>query len=299
MTKKNTTQIRLSSSGTASSKTLKKFVDAGKSKNQVLAAVDRYLLSRPRDKSRRTDVLHPSEIVSKDWCYRASYFLLQGHEPASEPGGKRGLRSALVFAEGHSIHDKWQSWFTNMGVMYGLWKCQKCLNAWMDTSPKGCPTCSSTDVKYAEVPVSNTDLRIEGRADGWLKGVAEKPLLLEIKSMGPGSFIFEDKDAWKAADGNYETAWKNFTAPFIKHNLQAQVYMHLLEGQPDAPDTAVFIYESKPNQEVKEFYVNKSSLLTTPIFEAAAYIVEAIQNQTPPECNIRGSWKCWRCEDYE
>lgn len=284
---------------TTQSKTLKKFLDAGKSKTPVLTAVDRHLLTRPRDTSRRTDVLHPSEIVSKDWCHRASYFLLQGESPAPEPSGKQGLKRSLVFAEGHLIHEKWQTWFWDMGALYGTWRCVMCAHVWWETSPSACVKCASTKIGYAEVPVVSSELNIQGRADGWLTKIASEPLLLEIKSMGPGTFLFEDKAAWEAANKNYETAWKNLSAPFVKHNLQAQVYMHLLQGLPDAPQTAVFIYESKPNQLVKEFHVPRDASLVEPIMDAAKMISDAVAAQTPPECNIRGSWKCWRCEDYE
>jgi hypothetical protein len=285
-------------SGTTAAKTLKKFVDAGKSSTPVLSAVDRYLLSRPKDGSRSTLVLHPSEIIRKDWCYRASYFLLRGEEAAPEPGGRRGLKGSAAFDMGHAIHEKWQKRFQNMGVLYGFWACDSCPYSWWDLSPETCRVCNSPKVRFREVPVVDPDRNIKGHADGWLKGITDEPLLLEIKSMGPGTFMFEDLAAWEDAGKDYETAWKNMKAPFTKHNLQTQIYMKLLEKYPDAPQKAVFIYESKPNGEFKEFHIRKSDLGISDILDAAAMIVEAVKNGTPPECNVKGKQGCWKCEVY-
>ena len=295
MSQKKTPTSRLRS--TTPSPSFKKFLDAGgKSKSPLLKSIERHLLSKPRDLSRRTDVLHPSEIVGKDWCYRASYFLLKGAEPAPKT---YSMKTQVTFAEGHAIHDKWQRWIWEMGALYGRWKCLACPYSWMGVSPSNCPICQSPNIKYNEVPVFNDELHILGHSDGWIVGVTEKPLLLEIKSMGPGSFIFEDMDAWKAAEGDYEKAWKNFSTPFVKHQAQAQLYLKLLEDQPDAPESIVFIYESKPNQQVKEFHVNKSSLLVDPILDAARMIASAVKNDTPPACNVSRSWNCSKCEVYK
>ena len=53
---------------------LKKFIDVAKKDTRVLGSVERHLLSRPKDKSRRTDMLHPSDMVGKDYGTRG-YFI--------------------------------------------------------------------------------------------------------------------------------------------------------------------------------------------------------------------------------
>ena len=45
---------------------LKKLVDVGKKKTRVLGSVERHVISKPKDQSRRTDVLHPSEMAGDD-----------------------------------------------------------------------------------------------------------------------------------------------------------------------------------------------------------------------------------------
>ena len=103
---------------------LKKFLDAGKSNTRVLSSVERHLISKPKDKSRRTDVLHPSDMVDPGWCHRASYFHLLGHTPVSNR--VMTLSLASVFEEGHAIHRRWQGWFQDMGNLYGKWHCLEC-----------------------------------------------------------------------------------------------------------------------------------------------------------------------------
>ena len=86
---------------------LHKFLDAKKTPTRLIGDIERHLLARPAG-DRDYTVLHPSEIIKKDWCKRASYFLLSGHKRIAE---KPNLRLQSIFDEGHAIHDKWQTWF--------------------------------------------------------------------------------------------------------------------------------------------------------------------------------------------
>lgn len=271
---------------------LKKFVDVAKKDTRVMGSVERHVMSKPRDKSRRTDVLHPSEMVGNDWCHRASYFQLMGKEPISNR--KMSLTLASVFEEGHSIHAKWQRWFQEMGVLYGKWYCRECEEVfWGDAD------CHDTHpLEYREVPLFYEPLRISGHSDGWLKGLGE-PLMLEIKSVGIGTLRFEAPELLMEHDNDFEKAWKALNAPFMKHIMQVQMYMKLAEllGYENVPQEAVLIYEAKPNQQAKEFVVPKSDFGITHLFEAAEMIVNCIKTETPPACNI-GADGCGKCRGY-
>lgn len=295
----NQTNPKIITNG-STSPSFKKFLNAGKSNSRVLSTVERTLLARPRDTSRSTTVLHPSEMVRDDWCHRASYFLLQGAEPALEPASRRGLKTHLVFQVGHAIHDVWQSLFANMGTLYGSWRCKQCGFLYKHiTNEPACPLHGlDTSWTYAEVPAVDTELRISGRADGILIGYGD-PLLLEVKSMSKGTFIFEDRDLWYSSDQNYETAWRNMKLPFSKHVLQAQMYMRLLENSPIAPQEALILYHSKPDNEIKEFVVAKSNFGISDLFDSARMIIDSISQQTPPQCNVGGKALCSKCEGYK
>lgn len=270
---------------------LKKFVDVAKKNTRVLGSLERHLMSRPKDKSRRTDVLHPSDMVGSDWCHRASYFHLTGETPVSTR--TNSLRLANVFAEGHLIHSKWQGWFQSMGVLYGKWYCIECEEYFW-----GGADCHEGPLEYREVPLFYEPLRIFGHADGWLVGLGE-PLMLEIKSVGEGTLRWECPELLAENDYDFNKTWRAIEAPFMKHIMQVQIYMKLAEllNYENCPQEAVIIYEAKPNQEVKEFVVPKSDFGISHLFEAAAMIVEAVKNQTPPPCNIAANG-CARCKEY-
>ena len=160
---------------------LKNFIDAGKVKTRVLGSVERHVLAKPLDNSRRTNVLHPSDMVDSEWCHRASYFHILGEVPVKRDFSFRILS---VFEEGHAIHAKWQRWFSEMGVLYGKWYCETDnLSVWGLSSEVN----KGTSVfDYREVPLNYEPLHIAGHSDGLLVGLGD-PLMLEIKSIGAGT----------------------------------------------------------------------------------------------------------------
>lgn len=270
---------------------LKKFIDVAKKDTRVIGSVERHILAKPRDKSRRTDVLHPSEMVGSDWCYRASYFQLLGQEPISNR--TMSLRLALVFEEGHSIHARWQRWFQEMGTLFGKWYCHDCEEMFWGGSD-----CHEGPLEYREVPLFYEPLRISGHADGWLVNLGD-PLMLEIKSVGEGTLRWECPELFAENDYDFNKTWKAINAPFMKHIMQVQIYMKLAEllGYENAPQEAVIIYEAKPNQEFKEFVIPKSDFGISHLFEAAKMIVDSVKAGTPPECNIAAAG-CGKCKGY-
>lgn len=276
--------------------TLKKFVDANRQPSRVLASVERWLLARPADTSRRSDVIHPSAMVKGDWCHRAEYYELSGKPPAPSKY-KVSMKQLMVFEEGHRIHARWQSWLAEMGRLYGLWQCVACGTKYWGLMDECCTELAS---EYLEVPVHNEALRIHGHADGWLKGFGDD-LLLEIKSIGEGTIRWEAPELLIEHDNDFKKAWDSLKQPFTTHIMQAQVYMKLLElmNPDDHPKEALFIYESKVDQTVKEFVVPKSDFGVTELFEAAAMIVKAVENGEPPLCNLGGALGCASCRHHD
>jgi hypothetical protein len=76
--------------------------------------------------------------------------------------------------------------------------------------------------------------------------------------------------------------------------------MKLLEimHPEDHPKEAVFIYESKVDQVVKEFVVPKSDFGISNLFEDAKNIMLAIEKQEPPRCNVNSGGTCYKCEVF-
>ena len=152
---------------------------------------------------------------------------------------------------------------------------------------------------YQEVPVKSEALKITGHSDGILVGYGD-PLLLEIKSVGVGSFRYENPDLFYKHDGDFAKMWADFKNPFMSHIMQAQIYLHLVELDEKIehkPQEIVFLYHGKPNDEIKEIVVPKSSFGITEILEAAEMIVSAT---SAPSCNVPEKFKtdCAKCRGY-
>ena len=262
---------------------LQKYLDTKKVPTRLIGEVERHLLKQPRQE-RRTDVLHPSEIIKNDWCHRYSYYLLTGGEPKTE---KPSLRLQNIFDEGHAIHAKWQKRFQDMKVLYGRFECLNCKKSITGTSPSNCVECNSTLIEYKEVSLKDDSLRISGHTDGWIKGFGDD-CLIEIKSIGAGTLRFEAPELLYEAEGDVSKAWKNIRRPFRSHLLQGQMYLELAHRMygDEAPKEIVFLYELKADQDYKEFVVKADYEIVSRIFFSAEKLIKAVEEGKMPECNI-------------
>lgn len=287
------------------SKNLKNFLEAKKRETRLIGALERHLMLREPD-PRRTDVLHPSEIVKDDWCHKASYHLLRGDKP-STPKEKPNLRLQSIFDEGHTIHAKWQNWFAEMGALYGSWTCDKCASGLRGnlTEHPGCPVHGfNSKFTYAEVSLTSPKHRIAGHTDGWVIGIGED-CLIEIKSIGTGTIRMENPGLFAQNNNDLEAAWRQIRRPFKTHLLQGQMYLRLLhimeeEGRltRPAPKEIVFLYELKSNQDYKEFVVEYEPTFTDSIFETALDIVWAVEKERGMDCNIDPVNGCKKCAPF-
>jgi len=247
-----------------------------------MGALERHVLAQPFDE-RDQSYIHPSDIIKPEWCALAQYHAIKGNY--KETRDKTTLRLASIFAEGHTIHAKWQKWFEDMGVLYGKW---------YDPTTRGFTWATSKDLaglvnkEYAEVPLRSDKHMMRGHADGWIKGLGDD-CLIEIKSIGTGTIRI----------------WKNIRQPLRIHQLQGQVYLHLAhlmveEGLLEsAPKEIVFIYELKANQEYKEFVVKYNAEFTADIFDKALDVAWAVENNREPLCNIDSENGCKRCAPFK
>lgn len=275
---------------------LKKFLDAKNRPSRLIGDVERHILSRPLG-DRSTTVLHPSEIIKKDWCHRAAYFLLQGEPKVQE---KIPLRLQSIFDEGHAIHAKWQRWFQEMGVLHGKFTCATCNESMWGTSPDLCNTCGAPESKlvYTEVTLFDDELRIKGHTDGWIKGIGDD-CLIEIKSIGPGTIRSEAPNLMYDAGGDLFKAWGNIRRPFSPHILQGQVYLELMTRMGNPVNEVVLLYELKADQSYKEFSVKRDFELVRHVFDSAQRVVEAVNANQAPSCNVGAKGTCKQCAPYK
>jgi hypothetical protein len=277
---------------------LSKFLETKKRETRLIGPIERHLLARTPE-HRPQDVLHPSDLIKKEWCALHAYHALKGNYVSTSD--TPNLRLQSIFDEGHAIHAKWQAWISEMGNMYGRWECHTCGYVSSNTITPCCPLHGiEAKFTYKEVNLVSAKHKIFGHTDGWVKGIGED-FLIEIKSIGTGTIRFEQPSLLAQADGDLEKAWRSIRQPFYTHRLQGQMYLHLThlmveEGLLEsAPDEIVFLYELKANQDYKEFAVKYDSEFVAPFFEAALDVSWAVDNNMPPACNIDPVNGCKRC----
>lgn len=268
----------------------------------VLGPVSRHLIKKQELPSGRDDeVIHPSEVVKKDWCSRQDYYRMTKVEQTdTDKRRDHSSQTEFIFAEGHEIHQKWQTWLWEMGNLQGVFECIACgAKRWM-VSPKDCPNCGAWAfrdydsgppqfLRYLEVPAKSAEYLIGGHADGM---TVVQPKLLEVKSIGPGSIRFLDERLYnrfvtpdKVVD--FMGMWKEIRRPFGEHVRQASLYGLLLQESDHPITDIVFIYENKQTQAVKEFTVTVNRKHVEEILDLCLDLVHAIEVERTPR---RPSW---------
>lgn len=271
----------------------------------VLPLVQNHLSDEHRKPEviRRQDVLHPSEMAKEGWCPRAAYFRLEGRVPAQSRSFSMTL--ANVFAEGHAIHAKWQSWLAQTDQLWGDWYCRRCMATVRRTAdPQGLlPAClgsASHYWEYQEVTLWDDEVNIYGHEDGALIGLN---CLVEIKSVGIGTLRWENPALLsnyyvrELAQYDMEGLWRAIRRPFPSHIRQVNIYMWLAKSMGLPFDRTAVIYEFKVNQQVKEFQVKYDPLVAEPLIEAARAIAEARKKGREVPCPYGVS--CPECRPYE
>lgn len=262
----------------------------------LLPQIERHVLRKaaePNDRS--STVLHPSEMARNDWCGRHDYYRVIG-TPTDPQKLSTSFRMENIYEEGHSIHNKWQRWLADMGILWGNWECKECETLYTrQLRPAKCShinlflgvECESDQFRYKEVPIVSEQYLVAGHADGIT--ITDKPRLIEIKTIGLGSIRyyapllyneFEDKGL------SLNDLWYRVNRPFGSHVKQAMLYLHIARqmGHPDLEDMdeIVFIYEYKPTQDAKEFVVKYNISLIEDRLDEAEAVVEAVKTGIAP-----------------
>jgi CRISPR/Cas system-associated exonuclease Cas4 (RecB family) len=289
----------------------------------VIPEVKRVLLDRQKAEATSTirRGLYPSEMSLADWCPRATYYRMSGL-PDKET--HYSLQMSNIFAQGDAIHSKWQSWLSEIGKLWGDWKCSRCAEQMKnslkpdDLFPGSCvgsgyvdltvykdngfPLHYKHDWKYKEVTLKSTSLPLSGHADG---GLTEHNCLVEIKSISAGSFRFSAPKLYeshvhtiegrKVADT--DSMWRDFHSPLSSHLKQGNLYLYMAKEMNLPFNRISFLYELKSNNQVKEFIVPYSFPIIEPLIETAYKIKYALEEGYPiPDCPKGG---CKNCAAYE
>jgi hypothetical protein len=225
--------------------------------------------------------MHPSDLAKTDWCGRHDYYRMIDMPVERSAKANPSFRMSNVFAEGHAIHGKWQTWLHEMGVLVGMFKCRECGHLWYAKSPKVCQFCQSERVSYAEYPMRREQMRVEGHADGAVH-FPDWRSLVEIKSIGVGTLRFEAPRLHQMyLDGTKpEDIWSAITHPFASHMRQGQLYLWMTWP---IYEQIIFIYESKFHQQTKEFVVAYNKSFIAPILETVKEVSQGFRAGIPPD----------------
>lgn len=272
--------------------------------------------------------MYPSEMSLSDWCPRATYYRMSG---LPEPPSKYSFALENVFAQGNSVHDKWQTWLSETGKLWGDWKCSRCAEQVKDSlkpnstdfgpcvgvnyvklNDKNVPLPSALavpfphDWRYREVTLKSVSFPMSGHADA---GLVDHNVLVELKSISSGSFrysapkLFESHvySVAKGSNGAYKVTdtdgmWKDFHAPLTSHLKQGNLYLFMAKEMGLPFDRISFVYEYKATNAAKEFVVPYSFDIIEPIIELASVVKECLLKGTPPSCSKGG---CASCKAYE
>lgn len=287
---------------TKPSGTLKAYLDTKKTESRLIGPIERHMLVRELDTSRRQDVIHPSDLIKSDFCMRAQYFKMLNPVEPDRPT----LRLQSIFDTGHGAHAKWQGYIHDMGHLYGLWVCMACGHDFWATSPKECRQCLSEKfLKYREVPLIDASLSIAGHSDGWVVELGD-PFLIEIKTIGTGTIRMEAPSILAANDGDLSKSWRDIRRPFPTHLRQGQLYLELVRRMKETgyfdgleiPREIVYLYELKADQGYKEFVVKADPEVISDCLDMAFDITRALDTNTPPSCNVSESGSCKYCSAY-
>lgn len=266
---------------------LDRLKDTFKDDGVVLPAMQRHVMRQmdrdPRPDDHSSEHMHPSDMCKPDWCGRHDYYRMIGTPAERDPALNPSFRMGNVWTEGHKIHDKYQRWLWEMGVLWGMWKCHDCGHEFGALSPTECQFCKSPRLRYNEVPLRRNTMMVEGHADGAVHDLDDWSGLIEVKSIGIQTLRFEAPRLYnRYQDGNetLESVWWKINRPFPSHVKQGQLYLWLSWPRYEQ---IVFIYEAKWNQEVKEFVVSYNKDILAPILETAKEVSQCIRVGMVPD----------------
>jgi hypothetical protein len=262
-----------------------RYKDTFKDDGVVLPAMERHVMRQLATKAPdlTQDYMHPSEMSKPNWCGRHDYYRISGLPPEGEGLANPSFRMSNAFSEGHTIHEKYQRWLWEMGVLWGMWECRECGHIFGALSPTECQFCRSERLTYREVALRRERIKVEGHSDGAVHKLDDWSGLIEVKSIGIQTIRFEAPRLYnRYMDGNetLESLWWKINRPFASHLKQGQLYLWLAWPRYEQ---ICFIYESKFNQATKEFVVTYNKDMIASILETAKEVSQCLRVGMTPD----------------
>lgn len=289
-----------------SSPRMKAYLDAGKHQTVLIGPVTRHLQMAPNP--RDATVIHPSEMAKAKWCPRSTWHRLVGH-PILKEESPHPLTLEAIFAEGTESGRKWQQWTRDMGILWGKWVCLICYEvcfAWSDELPlTKCPgrvpvhlTGDMHIWEYKEVPLVHG--KIGGHADGIINPTGTESLVMENKTIGPGTLrllgVLDAEESYEEASSKFG----RITTVLPSHFRQTQIYVRIANDnfshEHGKISRGIIVYENKADQRIREFVVEYDPRWTDHLWDMALDIEWQISRDREVKCPYGG---CPDCRKYE
>ena len=264
---------------------LQRLKDTYRGDDVLLPAIQRHVMKNsgaPRPDDHSMLHMHPSDMAKPDWCGRHDFYRITQVPAEKEARANPSFRMENVWAEGTAIHDKYQRWLWEMGVLWGAWECLDCGHRWADLSPLVCTFCFSPKLRYKEVTLKRNRYIIEGHADGAIWDLDGFTGLLEVKSIGIASLRFDAPRLWNRYENgeSLDSIWWKINRPFASHLKQGMLYLWMSWPKYEQ---IVYVYESKFNQQVKEFVVSYNKQIIAPVLEVAKEVSQGVRSGITPD----------------
>ncbi len=233
---------------------------------------------------RDNGMIHVSEVVKNDWCPRSTaYRILSPKLGEYEPNSAFLTR---IYERGNEIHHRWQEWFWDIGGLRGTFLCLGCTHTWAGKSPHACPECDLPrwGLRYEEVQIRVEDLLLVGHADGDVDLDGLQRCLIEIKSLGNGTYRFENPGLYykfQKGEVSAEAMWRSTTSALPSHLRQGLLYLCLVDD-PEINEIR-FIYEWKANGDVKEFTVKRADVRVQDLVADINDLADAVVDEELPD----------------
>jgi hypothetical protein len=212
-----------------------------------------------------------------------------------------------IFAEGNDIHTRWQERLRKYTALWGDWKCLVCKDIVHDSlEPEPGFCCYLDDAEsqarahswqYIEV---NLDAEAEALMCGHADGAFDNTLV-EFKSVGEGTVRIEAPTLYArhTGDSGVDLAglWKDIQRPFKTHLNQGDIYLWICKQRGLPFDRISFVYESKWNQQVKEYVVQYDEARSAFLVAQSKSVMYCVERRTEPEC--KSPAKCSECKPYD
>jgi CRISPR/Cas system-associated exonuclease Cas4 (RecB family) len=216
---------------------------------------------------------HPSEFHR---CVR--YLAYKYYGETSTDKIKPDLQR--IFDNGHYMHDRYTSYFRNIGVLNGFWVCANplCGEVYGPEEKRGipepndkCAKCGCEEYNYKEVNFRDEDHMLGGSIDGILN-ISNSFVVIDYKTMNSNLF-------------------GKLNSPLDKHIIQVSVYMWAM-----GVDKAILLYENKDTQRMKVFEVNISEDMVEKILKRAKSLKRIVEKGNLPKRPFKkDSPQCKKC----